>query len=48
MDEVELAEFAVTCHTQGCENEGIEITVMAVADNPTVVCGPCGADITPQ
>lgn len=48
MDEVEFAEFKVTCTTPQCENYGIELVVNAVADNPNIVCGPCGASLIPQ
>lgn len=40
-----LAQFNVTCQTEGCENADITIEVSAVADNPYVVCGPCGVQI---
>ena len=44
----------VTCHTDGCENEGVPIEVDRsidvgdgeVVESPTVVCGPCGQQIT--
>lgn len=45
MDNVEFTEFNVTCHSAGCENADITIRVNAVADNPYVVCGPCGNQI---
>lgn len=34
----------VTCHTEGCENEGIAIPFIDPAE--TVMCGPCGQIIT--
>ena len=43
MEDLVLAEYTATCHTQGCENEGIELLVHAPAENPHIVCGPCGA-----
>ncbi|TQL46666.1 hypothetical protein FB562_2190 [Homoserinimonas aerilata] len=42
IDEPPMAEYDVTCTTDGCENAGITIRVPAAAENPTVVCGPCG------
>lgn len=40
-----MAEFDVTCNTLNCENIDITIRVNAVADNPFVICGPCGNQI---
>lgn len=34
----------VTCHTTGCENENIAIEILEPAE--TVICGPCGIEIT--
>lgn len=39
---------AVTCRTEGCENEGY--TLILTDPGHTVICGPCGqpiADIEP-
>ena len=36
--------YIVTCHTTGCENENIAIQFVDPAD--TVICGPCGQEIT--
>ncbi len=36
--------YIVTCHTTGCENENIGIEFVDPAD--TVICGPCGQEIT--
>jgi hypothetical protein len=36
--------YLVTCHTSGCENENIEIEFLDPL--PTVICGPCGNEIT--
>jgi hypothetical protein len=46
MDELELKEKTVTCHTPNCGNgeQGIRILVPVV--NPTVFCGGCGQTIT--
>ena len=46
MDEIIFADFIVTCHTDGCENSDIAIIIGADAENPIVVCGPCGQQIT--
>lgn len=46
MEELILATFIATCHTEGCENAGIGIAVSADAANPIVVCGPCSQTIT--
>jgi hypothetical protein len=37
----EIAEYKVICATENCENFGIEILIMANAENPYVICGPC-------
>jgi ribosomal protein S27E len=36
--------YLVTCHTSECENENIAIKFPDPAD--TVICGPCGNEIT--
>ena len=36
--------YICTCHTEGCENNGIGIEIVDPAD--TVICGPCGQEIT--
>lgn len=36
--------YICTCHTKGCENENIGIEIVDPAD--TVLCGPCGVEIT--
>lgn len=43
MDDDDLTLSTVICHTDGCENAGVPIT-LPVAD--VVVCGPCGQTIT--
>ncbi|QDH93437.1 hypothetical protein PBI_ARROYO_20 [Microbacterium phage Arroyo] len=45
-DELDPVAWNVTCHTDGCENAGIPILILATQDPPLVVCGPCGAQIT--
>lgn len=39
----ELLERTVTCHTDGCVNEGIPVTFTCL---PLVICGGCGNQIT--
>jgi ribosomal protein S27E len=34
----------LTCHTKNCENENVNIEFVDPAD--TVICGPCGQEIT--
>lgn len=41
-----LAPYIVTCQTEGCENQNITLGIDADAENPTVICGPCGQLIT--
>jgi hypothetical protein len=36
--------YIVTCHTEGCTNDGIGIEV--VNPEPTVICGGCDVVIT--
>jgi hypothetical protein len=36
--------YIVTCHTVGCENKDIGIEVVDPVE--TVICGPCGQEIT--
>jgi hypothetical protein len=36
--------YIVTCHTTACENENIGIEF--IDPEPTVICGPCGQEIT--
>ena len=45
MDDLILAKFDVTCHSVECENSEITIRVNAVAEEPHVICGPCGIQI---
>lgn len=35
---------AVTCRTEGCENEGY--TLVLSQPGHTIICGPCGQPIT--
>lgn len=39
------ASYLVACRTEGCENAGVEIVVLAAVDDPQVTCGPCAAEI---
>jgi hypothetical protein len=36
--------YLCTCHTENCENNGIGIEIFDPAE--TVICGPCGVEIT--
>jgi hypothetical protein len=36
--------YIVTCHTENCLNNGIAIEILD--PEPTVICGPCGQEIT--
>lgn len=48
IEEIESAEFALTCRTPECENDSIEIIAPAPVDPALrhVVCGPCGVEIS--
>jgi hypothetical protein len=46
MSDIVFSDFIVTCHTDGCQNEDIPITISADAENPKIVCGPCAHFIT--
>lgn len=39
-----MANLVLICHTEGCVNEGVEITLET--ESPNVACGPCGETIT--
>lgn len=43
---IEFAEFIAICHTENCENCDIPINVIAVKNDPYVVCGVCEQQIT--
>ena len=38
--------YGLTCHTEGCQNCDILITMNAPSENPYFVCGPCCNEIT--
>jgi hypothetical protein len=39
--------FTFTCHTAGCENVNVPITLVVVPmDCDTAMCGPCAQPIT--
>lgn len=40
-----MVTVVITCHTRGCENDGIPIELQAPEDS-TFVCGPCEQPIT--
>lgn len=45
-DEIELADYVVTCTTTGCGNGNIPIHVQAPATDPLFICGVCAQTIT--
>jgi len=45
VDNLTFAEFDVTCRNTGCENVDITIRIDAIADEPYIICGPCGIQI---
>lgn len=42
-----MRTITVTCVADDCENAGHAITLEVDDDVSAVVCGPCGADLTP-
>ena len=42
LEELPQANYLATCTTGGCENENISIAITAAANDPLVMCGPCG------
>lgn len=40
-----LVTRVVTCHTEGCENDGVAISLAVPDDVAAYVCGPCHAPI---
>lgn len=46
MDNEQLFNFDVTCHTEGCENENITIEISTPESEPIILCGPCCIEIT--
>jgi len=42
---IEYVEMTVTCHTAGCENNGVEITLPCALPDCTVICGVCNFEI---
>lgn len=42
----DFTDYDVTCETAGCQNEARVIRVLALSDDPHVLCGPCGSTIT--
>jgi soluble P-type ATPase len=42
----EIANYFVKCLTEECENKDIKIEVIADLNNPYVICGACGNQIT--
>lgn len=46
MDDIEFADYIVTCRTDGCGNADISIPIAAPAVDPHFICGVCDATIT--
>lgn len=46
MPDPALIQYTVTCHTEGCDNEDVPITLKAAKTDPFIQCGPCGVQIT--
>ena len=46
-DQPPMAAYLVTCETPTCENVGVTLEVSATAENPLVMCGPCGNPLDP-
>jgi hypothetical protein len=46
MEEMQFATVTVSCQTDGCENQNIDLEVKVVYPTGVVVCGPCGKEIT--
>lgn len=47
-DEPQTRPYVVACDTEGCKNNGWQLTVEATPENPTIICGPCGQAMVPQ
>jgi hypothetical protein len=41
-----MYKYDIACKTIGCLNEGIVINVPNPDVEPTIICGPCGLQIT--
>ena len=44
-DGVTFKDFIVTCHTDGCEAEGLPVQLMIEIGGMLAFCGPCGQQI---
>lgn len=42
----DLAKFNVMCETDQCANFGLTINVIGDKNNPSVICGSCGQNIS--
>jgi hypothetical protein len=42
----EMANYNVKCVTDSCENKDVKIEVASTVENPYVICGACGNQIT--
>jgi hypothetical protein len=43
--DVLFVEVGATCHTEGCENAGVPITLLVPEDVSAYQCGACGEPI---
>jgi len=46
MEQMQFATVTVSCKTDGCENQNIDLEVKVIYPAGSVVCGPCGKEIT--
>lgn len=46
MDNEQIFSFDVTCHNDECQSAEIVITIETPEEEPIVICGPCGVEIT--
>ena len=46
MDDIILANYVITCHTDNCGNGGQQIAIQAPEVEPNFVCGVCNQTIT--
>lgn len=43
---IPTVDATVTCRTGGCINQDVPLDVPIAEENPHVICGPCGNQIT--
>lgn len=47
-EEPTMVDLTLTCTTEGCENQGVPITLSVPDYITTGMCGACGNAITPS